>query len=60
MTKIVRKSLMYATVSGCAQAPVVRDDDRRKSPNKPSQRVKLDSHDGTAPGAAPKTQTKSK
>ena len=28
MTKIARRSLMYATVSGCAQAPVVRDTDQ--------------------------------
>ena len=28
MTTIARRALMYATVSGCAQAPVIRDADR--------------------------------
>ena len=28
MTTIARRALMYATVSGCAQAPVIRDVDQ--------------------------------
>ena len=57
MTKIARRALMYATVSGCAQAPVVKDDDQKTPKKAKKKRPAFVAHDG---GAAPKTKAKSK
>ena len=57
MTKITRRALMYATVSGCAQAPAIRDAEQQTPKRGKKKRPALVAHEGAA---APKTKARSK